>query len=132
MFRRDIKKAMWMLEQNKEFYNLVEKLVGSQFAAENGIMYELDMDLINLERWEKKVENREIDEFDLKDYLDMMGRKTMLPILGAIDGLNVMYNFDITEFEEEIDAEVVINKKIFIQPVGLLTQIHCSRLAYFY
>ena len=26
----------------------------------------------------------------------------------------------------------IINKKIFIQPVGLLTQIHCSRLAYFY
>ena len=47
-FRRDIKKAIWMLEQNKEFYKLVEKLVGSQFAAENGIMYELDMDLINL------------------------------------------------------------------------------------
>ena len=94
-----------MLHQNKEFYKLVEKLVGSQFAAENGIMYELDMDLIHLEQWEMKVENREIDEFDLKDYLDMMGRKTMLPILGAIDGLNVMYNFDITRFEEEIDEE---------------------------
>ena len=74
-----------MLDQNKEFYKLIEKLVGSQFAAENGIMYELDMDLIHLEQWEKKVENREIDEFDLKDYLDMMGRKTMLPILGALD-----------------------------------------------
>ena len=105
MFRRDIKKAMWMLDQNKEFYKFVEKIVGSQFAAENGIMYELDMDLINLERWEKKVENREIDEFDLKDNLNMMGRKTMLPILGAIDGLNVMYNFNITGFEEEIDEE---------------------------
>ena len=46
----------------------------SQFAAENGVMYELDMDLIHLEQWEKKVENREIDEFDLKDYLDMMVR----------------------------------------------------------
>ena len=47
MFRRDIKKAMWMLDQNKEFYNLVEKIVGSQFATENGIMYELDMDMIH-------------------------------------------------------------------------------------
>ena len=75
MFRWEIKQAMWMLEKNKEFYKLVEKLVGSQFAAENGIMYELDMDLIHLEQWEMKVENREIDEFDLKDNLDMMGRK---------------------------------------------------------
>ena len=79
--------------------------MGPQFATDNGIIYELDMDLINLERWEKKVENREIDEFDLKDYLDMMGRNTILPILGAIDGLNVMYNFNITGFEEEIDEE---------------------------
>ena len=64
-----------MLDQNKEFYKLVEKIVGSQFAAENGIMYELDMDMMRLEQWEKKVENREIDEFDLKDYLDIMVRK---------------------------------------------------------
>ena len=35
----------------------------------------------------------------------MMGRKTMLPILGAIDGLNVMYNFNITGFEEDSDEE---------------------------
>ena len=104
--RRNIKKAMWMLDQNKEFYKLVEKLVGSQFAAENGIMYELDMDLINLGQQEKRVENREIDEFDLKDYLDMMGRKTMLPIVMAIDGLNVMCIFDITGLEEEIDDEI--------------------------
>ena len=55
MFRRDIKKAMWMLDQNKEFYKLVEKLVESQFAAENGIMYELGMDLIILEQWKNKV-----------------------------------------------------------------------------
>ena len=68
-------------------------------------MYELDMDLIHLEQWEKKVENREIDEFDLKDYLDMMVKKTRLPILYAIDGLNVMYNFNITGFEGEIDGE---------------------------
>ena len=32
-FRRNIKKAMWMLDQNKEFYKLVEKLVGSLFAT---------------------------------------------------------------------------------------------------
>ena len=79
MFRRDIKKAMWMLEQNKEFYKLVEKIVGSQFAAGNGIMYELDIDLIHLEKSEKNEENREIDEFDLKDYLDMTVRKTKFP-----------------------------------------------------
>ena len=94
-----------MLDKNKEFYKLVEKLVGSQFSADNGIMYELNMDLINLEQWEKKVENREIDEFDLQDYLDMMVRKTRLPILDSIDGLNVMYNFNIIEFEEEINEE---------------------------
>ena len=42
-----------MLKQNKEFYKLVEKLVGSQFAAENGIMYELDMDLVYIDQLEK-------------------------------------------------------------------------------
>ena len=49
-FRRDIKKAIWMLEQNKEYYELVKKLMGSQFAAENGIIYDSNMDMINLEQ----------------------------------------------------------------------------------
>ena len=50
------------------------------------------MDFIHLEQWEKKVDNREIDEFDnreidefdLMDYLDIMVRKTRFPILDAI------------------------------------------------
>ena len=35
----------------------------------------------------------------------MIVRKTRIPILNAIDGLNIMYNFNITGFEEEIDEE---------------------------
>ena len=31
-----------------------------------------------------------------------------------------------------VNTGEIINKKIFIQPIGLLTQIYCSRLAYFY
>ena len=72
MFRRDIKKALWMLEKNKEFYKLVEKLVGSQFTTENG----LHRDLIQMEQCEEKEENGEIDEFDLRNFHDMMVKKT--------------------------------------------------------
>ena len=35
----------------------------------------------------------------------MMVRKTRIPILNAIDGLNIMYYFSITGFEEKIDEE---------------------------
>ena len=55
-----------MLDQNKEFYKLVEKLVGSQFAAENGIMYELDMDLIN-EIFKHKTSRKKLQKKKMKE-----------------------------------------------------------------
>ena len=41
-----------MLE-NKEFYKVVENLLGSKLEAENGIRYDLNMELSNLELWIK-------------------------------------------------------------------------------
>ena len=110
-----------MLEKNKEFYKLVEKLVGSQFAKENGVVYELDMDLMYIDQLENKEENREVDEYELKDFLDMMVRKAMILVIYALDTLNIMYNINITGFEEEnkkekteedIKSEEIIIEKI--------------------
>ena len=42
-----------MLE-NKEFYKVVENLVGSKLEAENGIRYNLNMELRDLELWVKE------------------------------------------------------------------------------
>ena len=70
IFRNDIKKALWMLN-NKEFYKFVEKLLGSQLEAENGVRYNLDMELSNLELWVKKTENGEMSDIKLRKIPDI-------------------------------------------------------------
>ena len=54
--RNEIKKTLYMLE-NKDFYKVIENLLGSQLEADNGIRYNLNMELSNLELWGKKTEN---------------------------------------------------------------------------
>ena len=89
-----------MLKQNRNFRENLNKVLRQQFSVKVGFLYELEQDLVYIVQWEEKEKKGEIDEIDLKEFLDIMVRKTT-GVVDGIEALNVLAKFNIEGYEEE-------------------------------
>ena len=78
----------------------MNKVLRQQFNMEVDFLHELEQDLVCITQWEEKEKNGEIDEIDLKEFLDIMVRKTT-GVVDGIEALNVLAKFKIEGYEEE-------------------------------
>ena len=71
--------------------------MSQQFIADNRFLCELEQDLIYIKQQEEKVKNGDIDEIDLKEFLDMMVRQTM-EVIDGIKTFNMIAKYNIEGF----------------------------------
>ena len=78
--------------------------MSQQFIADNRFLCELEQDLIYTKQWEEKEKKGEIDEIDLKKFLDVMVWKTV-GVINWIKTLNLLAKYNIEGFEREYNVE---------------------------
>ena len=74
------------------------------FDREVNFLCELKQNLDCIKKWEAEEQNREIDEIDLKELLDVMVRKTA-GVVDGIEALNVLANYNIEGYKEHNDED---------------------------
>ena len=93
-----------MLRKDRNFRKYVGKVLRQQFSTSIIFLHQLEQDLEILEKWEEKEKRKEIDEIELKDFLDIMMRKT-LGFYDGIKALSVIANYNMEGYDEACNED---------------------------